>query len=77
MTVEEAWIEGMEGPRPDLGRENPSHPFAIGLCATVHKFQGSEADNILLVDEYGTQDGWERWAYTGITRAAKKGIVKI
>lgn len=77
VVLKEAWIEGMEGPRPALD-DNKAHPFAIGYAATVHKSQGSEWDNVLLVDEYGAdREDWARWAYTGITRAAKRVLVKI
>ena len=49
--------------------------FDYGYCLTVHKAQGSQWDNLLLID-----DGFMRWKkevraqwlYTAITRAAKK-----
>ena len=43
-------------------------------AATVHKSQGSEWDNVLLMDEF---KGAERskWLYTGFTRAAKNLMV--
>lgn len=43
-----------------------------GYCTTVHKFQGSEADRVLVADEQC--DVWDpiRWRYTAITRAAKE-----
>lgn len=47
--------------------------FGYGYALTVHKSQGSQWDNVLLIDESGSfhQDA-KRWLYTGITRAAKK-----
>lgn len=43
-----------------------------GYCTTVHKFQGSEADKVAVLDEQC--DLWNpvRWRYTAITRAADK-----
>lgn len=43
-----------------------------GYAITVHKSQGSEWDNVLVVDEDGG-DYWDqtRWRYTAVTRAAK------
>lgn len=44
-----------------------------GYAFTVHKSQGSEYDNpLLIVDIKGkTQDFYNKWLYTGITRAKK------
>lgn len=43
-----------------------------GYAVTVHKFQGSEADRVLVMDEQcGVWDA-KRWRYTAITRAAKE-----
>jgi exodeoxyribonuclease-5 len=41
-----------------------------GYCITCHKSQGSEWDNVLVIDEQCNK--WEprRWRYTAITRAA-------
>ena len=45
--------------------------FCFGYSSTVHKFQGSEANNTILIDEYSREDYRKEWLYTGITRAAK------
>lgn len=47
-------------------------PVDYGYCITLHKFQGSEADNIVLFDEQCDLWSPSRWRYTGITRAAKR-----
>lgn len=39
-------------------------------CVTVHKFQGSEAENILVVDEQCQKWQPKRWRYTALTRAS-------
>jgi exodeoxyribonuclease-5 len=49
--------------------------FDFGWCLTVHKSQGSEWDKVLLIDENHKYDR-RKWAYTGITRAAKSIIVQ-
>lgn len=46
--------------------------FTFGYVYTVHKAQGSEADNVVLIDEYAMQEHATAWRYTAITRAAKK-----
>ncbi len=50
IVVPKAWIEGFE--QAQIGEPRTLNPFAFGYAATVHKFQGSEADRIILVDEY-------------------------
>ena len=48
--------------------------FDWAYCVTVHKFQGSEADKVILIEERMHKmddDNWQRWLYTGVTRAKK------
>ncbi len=52
--------------------EQESTNFTFGYVYTVHKAQGSEADNVVLIDEYAMQEHAIAWRYTAITRAAKK-----
>jgi exodeoxyribonuclease-5 len=70
--IEKAWIEDYE-PMP---LTNDTKPFAWGYCATVHKYQGSESETGILIDEYGSQDGAREWRYTGISRFSKSLIVQ-
>lgn len=44
----------------------------FGFAMTVHKSQGSQWENVLLVEENVEVPGWDwnRWAYTGVTRAS-------
>jgi ATP-dependent exoDNAse (exonuclease V) alpha subunit len=52
--------------------------FDYGYAMTVHKFQGSQCDRVLLVDEsYCFREHGARWLYTGITRAAKQITVVV
>ena len=46
--------------------------FDFGYALTVHKAQGSEWGNVILIDEYRRKEERKEWLYTGITRAANK-----
>lgn len=57
------------------GADLPMQPFAFGYCITCHKAQGSQWDEVMVIDEsrvFGF--GWNRWRwlYTAITRAAHR-----
>lgn len=43
-----------------------------GYCTTVHKFQGSEANRVAVIDEQCSVWDATRWRYTAITRAAQE-----
>jgi exodeoxyribonuclease-5 len=57
-----------------IGDEAPEVAFLdFGYACTVHKSQGSEFDNVLVVDEFkGPDDMYNKWLYTAITRAKKR-----
>jgi ATP-dependent exoDNAse (exonuclease V) alpha subunit len=49
--------------------------FDFGYVLTVHKAQGSQAERVILLEErspYMDQENWNRWLYTGITRAQRE-----
>jgi exodeoxyribonuclease-5 len=49
--------------------------FDFGYCLTVHKAQGSQAKKVLIFEERFarmTQDEWQRWLYTAVTRAQQE-----
>jgi exodeoxyribonuclease-5 len=48
--------------------------FQFGYAATVHKAQGSEWANVLLIDEYAMPDR-RNWLYTALTRASESVAV--
>lgn len=50
--------------------------FDYGYAITVHKSQGSEYNNVLLIDDWPMMKDYNRWLYTAITRAKKKIIIK-
>lgn len=61
------------------GREKPdestlarSARFDFGYAITAHKAQGSQWDNLIVIDESAVfRDDKHKWLYTAITRAAK------
>lgn len=66
----------------ELAREVGIHSFAMagalfdfGYAMTVHKMQGSQYDDLVVLMErpgpVGEED-WRRWLYTAVTRASKR-----
>lgn len=49
-------------------------PFDWAYCVTCHKMQGSEADNVMVIEQ--RCDLWDhrRWAYTAASRAKRRLI---
>jgi len=49
--------------------------FDFGYCLTVHKAQGSQSRDVIVIEENfyrGDFDNWKKWLYTAITRAEEK-----
>lgn len=63
-----------EGKAPNIFTKRDAQEFDYGFALTVHKAQGSQWDNVLLLDEWYGADR-ERWLYTAITRAAESVTV--
>lgn len=52
--------------------------FTYGYALTVHKYQGSQADDVMLYDESSVfREHAARHLYTGLTRAAEKVTVVV
>lgn len=70
--LEIPWVkfEGIASAIP-VGQPETTH-WTMAYCYTVHKAQGSEADNVVLIDEYNMRENAKEWRYTAITRAAKR-----
>jgi exodeoxyribonuclease-5 len=66
--IPKASFEGM----PDMRGAKTS--FQFGYAATVHKAQGSEWANVLLIDDYVMPDR-RNWLYTALTRASQSVVV--
>jgi ATP-dependent exoDNAse (exonuclease V) alpha subunit len=78
----DAWVEDFEGSgdvrtAQDIltTLDDSVTPFASGWVATVHKFIGSEADNVVVNDEFTRPENAREWRYTALTRAAKNCTV--
>jgi len=52
--------------------------FDFGYALTCHKAQGSQFDNVMIIDEsHVFKHNAQRWLYTAITRAAEQVTIKI
>jgi exodeoxyribonuclease-5 len=61
------------GEKPHWTERKDAEEFDYGYAITVHKSQGSQWDNVTLMDEsWCFRQDAQRWLYTGITRAAEK-----
>jgi exodeoxyribonuclease V len=49
-----------------------STSFTFGYSCTVHSSAGSEWDNVVLIDDIRDPELYDRWIYTGLTRAAQR-----
>lgn len=58
------------GKEPEWWERKEADEFDYGYALTVHKSQGSQFDNVLLIDEWQRADR-RQWLYTAITRAAQ------
>jgi ATP-dependent exoDNAse (exonuclease V) alpha subunit len=77
-----AWLHHMVGEAEELKEMGPARQsfseFDWSYALTVHKAQGSQWDDVILIDESTVFRGTsKKWLYTGITRAAKRLMVVI
>ena len=52
--------------------------FDFGYALTVHKSQGSEWDNVMVIEQpcdYWSGLNWNRWLYTAVTRAKNRLLI--
>lgn len=69
------WVT-FEGVRSAVPQHvEPLTSFDFGYAMTVHKAQGSEWSNVVLIDEYFRRQERTSWLYTAITRAMEKIII--
>lgn len=62
----------------DFEYEEIGNLFDFAYCMTVHKSQGSESDDVVVIEErmgMQTDDDWRRWLYTAITRSKSKILI--
>jgi ATP-dependent exoDNAse (exonuclease V) alpha subunit len=75
--VRREFFEGCEETIPAAERRGTDE-FTYGYALTVHKAQGSQWDDVLLIDESGAfRDNRSRHLYTGLTRAAERVTVVL
>lgn len=68
-----AYTKPLEDAEPIWQRDDGCQNFTYGYALTVHKSQGSQWDDVVLIDESGAfRENSSRHLYTGITRAAKR-----
>ena len=52
--------------------------FDYADCVTVHKFQGSQANKVLVFAEMmGDRENYFKWCYTAVTRASQMCIIVV
>lgn len=65
-----------EYPPANLGPSQVTNLFDWAWCITTHKSQGSEFENVCVMEErMGSDDLWRRWLYTAVTRSKKNLLV--
>lgn len=76
-TSRRLFLEHVEGRAlPDEPYRREVELFDHGYVLTCHKSQGSEFDNVVLVDDSAAfSEHRNRWLYTGITRASERLIL--
>lgn len=62
------------GQKPQWYEKKDAEEFDYGYALTVHKSQGSQWDDVVVLDEWSGSDHKE-WLYTAITRAAQRVTV--
>lgn len=73
-----AWEDEKIKKMADVMRSDYENAFDYSYCLTVHKAQGSEFENVVLIDESWLpymKNNKEKWLYTGITRASERLVI--
>lgn len=72
-----AWLDGSEKQLP-WSIQRDFQPFDYGYAISVHKAQGSQWDDVLVIDEsFAFREDRAKHLYTAITRAAERVTVAI
>ena len=70
--TKEAFIETMYNDKIEDDSLGNICMIDYGYICTTHKSQGSDWNNVLIVNDFkGSRDTYNKWLYTGITRAKK------
>lgn len=73
-------IEFFQGKDADLDwkLKKKFDEFGYGWVTTCHKFQGSQAEHVIIIDESGVfRNDSSKWLYTAITRASEKVTIYV
>lgn len=74
------WADDCRGNESTYSHDNEMHKqlerFTYAYAITCHKSQGSEFDNVIVINEpIGRNEDRRRWVYTSITRAKKNCVL--
>lgn len=70
------WNGDVKGEKAPPGLPYPWNRFDYGYVITAHKSQGSEFNNVVVLNEpVGYGEEAQRWLYTSLTRAARTCIL--
>lgn len=70
-----AKVEGVDPDFESSRYDDTGYPMALAYACTCHKYQGSETDAVMVVDEIGSRDDRINWVYTAITRAKSRVVM--
>ena len=60
----------------DFPKDKRAYEFDYAYAVTVHKYQGSEAERIVVYDEWlGDMEYHKKWLYTAVTRSSKMLVI--
>jgi len=71
-------IRFMSNPRKKQKTKRYLDCFDYGYALTVHKSQGSEWDNVMIIEQncdYWSGEKWNRWLYTAVTRSKNRLLI--
>lgn len=80
MDAVRVWADDCRGNESTYNHENEMHKalerFTYAYAITCHKSQGSEFDNVMVINEpIGRGEDRRRWTYTAITRAKRNCVL--
>jgi exodeoxyribonuclease-5 len=76
LTVNRTMFEGTEEERKKVTVFSEGIKFEYGYAITTHLSQGSEWENVIIIEEFlGDYNYMKKWLYTAITRASKKLVI--
>lgn len=75
VTIPFSRIEGVDPDFESARYGDTGYPMALAYAATCHKYQGSESESVMVVDEVSNRDDRVNWLYTAFTRARSRAII--